>query len=77
MKSILRHIVEVDRRDEPIFPTRGTWLQFTSEVAGLGGGVANLKNELHAQANAELLRDVVSMGRGLPHDGNRAARRQQ
>lgn len=59
MKSILRHIVCVDHRDEPIFPTRGTWVQFTSEVAGLGGGVANLKTELQAQANATLMEDVV------------------
>uniref|UniRef100_A0A2A4JH01 Bacterial surface antigen (D15) domain-containing protein n=1 Tax=Heliothis virescens TaxID=7102 RepID=A0A2A4JH01_HELVI len=59
MKSILRHIVCVDHRDEPIFPTRGTWVQFTSELAGLGGGVASLKTELHAQANATLLDDVV------------------
>lgn len=59
MKSILRHIVCVDHRDEPIFPTRGSWVQFTSELAGLGGGVASLKTELHAQANATLLDDVV------------------
>ncbi|KAI8433493.1 hypothetical protein MSG28_015526 [Choristoneura fumiferana] len=42
MKSVLRHIVSVDHRDEPIFPTRGTWVQFSSEVAGLGGGVAHM-----------------------------------
>ncbi|XP_075988751.1 sorting and assembly machinery component 50 homolog A [Anticarsia gemmatalis] len=71
MKSILRHIVSVDHRDEPIFPTRGTWVQFTSEVAGLGGGVANLKTELHAQANRELLADVVlqaTCALGVLHD---------
>ncbi|CAB3233431.1 unnamed protein product [Arctia plantaginis] len=71
MKSILRHIVAVDHRDEPIFPTRGTWVQFTSEVAGLGGGVANLKTELHAQANAQLIEDVVLQGTcalGVLHD---------
>ncbi|XP_026739903.1 sorting and assembly machinery component 50 homolog A-like [Trichoplusia ni] len=59
MKSILRHIVCVDHRDEPIFPTRGSWLQFSSEVAGLGGGVANLKTELQAQSNHTLVEDVV------------------
>ncbi|KAJ0183039.1 hypothetical protein K1T71_001015 [Dendrolimus kikuchii] len=59
MKSILRHIVTVDHRDEPIFPTKGSWVQFTSELAGLGGGVANLKTELHAQTNHSLFESVV------------------
>ncbi|CAG4967717.1 unnamed protein product [Colias eurytheme] len=54
LKSVIRHIVSVDHRDENIFPTRGTWVQFSSELAGLGGGVANIKTELHAEANKEI-----------------------
>ncbi|CAH2056051.1 unnamed protein product, partial [Iphiclides podalirius] len=54
MKSVLRHVVTVDRRDEPVFPTRGTWLQFSSAVAGLGGGVAHVRTEMQAQANGTL-----------------------
>ncbi|CAH0761977.1 unnamed protein product [Diatraea saccharalis] len=60
MKSVVRHIVSVDHRDEAVFPTRGTWVQFSSEVAGLGGGVAHLKTELNVQANVRVLDDVVS-----------------
>ncbi|XP_060808973.1 sorting and assembly machinery component 50 homolog [Amyelois transitella] len=71
MKSVIRHIVSVDHRDEPIFPTRGTFVQFTSEVAGLGGGVAHLKTELNAQANAAVNDSVVvqvSGALGVLHD---------
>ncbi|XP_037300533.1 sorting and assembly machinery component 50 homolog [Manduca sexta] len=71
MKSILRHIVSVDHRDEAIFPTRGTWVQFTSELAGLGGGVAHLKTDVHAQANFTIMDAVVlqlSGAAGVLHD---------
>ncbi|KAI5640052.1 surface antigen domain-containing protein [Phthorimaea operculella] len=71
MKSILRHIVTVDHRDEAWFPTKGTWLQFSSEVCGLGGGVAHLKSELHAQANTSPAPQVVlqaSGSLGVLHD---------
>ncbi|XP_073965278.1 sorting and assembly machinery component 50 homolog [Choristoneura fumiferana] len=71
MKSVLRHIVSVDHRDEPIFPTRGTWVQFSSEVAGLGGGVAHVKTEMQAQANVELMENVVLQvtgAAGILHD---------
>lgn len=64
MKSILRHIVCVDQRDEAMFPTRGCWVQFSSELAGLGGGVAHLRTELHAQANRSLPRDLVVQATG-------------
>lgn len=64
MKSILRHIVCVDQRDEAMFPTRGCWVQFSSELAGLGGGVAHLRTELHAQANRSLPRDLVLQAAG-------------
>lgn len=71
MKSMVRHVLTVDHRDDAIFPTRGTWLQFSSEVAGLGGGVAHLKTELHAQANAQPLEELVLQGTcafGVLHD---------
>jgi outer membrane protein insertion porin family len=60
MKSVVRHIVSVDHRDEAVFPTRGSWVQFSSELAGLGGGVAHLKTELHLQTNLTLGKDIVS-----------------
>ncbi|XP_063372424.1 sorting and assembly machinery component 50 homolog A isoform X2 [Cydia amplana] len=71
MKSVIRHIVSVDHRDEPIFPTRGAWVQFSSEVAGLGGGVAHLRSELKAQTNHELAENVVLQvtgAAGVLHD---------
>ncbi|XP_072948573.1 sorting and assembly machinery component 50 homolog A [Epargyreus clarus] len=71
MKSVIRHIVTVDHRDEPIFPTRGTWVQFASELAGLGGGVANIRTELQAQANKEVAPSVVAQlsgSVGILHD---------
>lgn len=71
MKSVLRHIVTVDHRDEPIFPTRGARVQFTSEVSGLGGGVAYLKSDLQAEANIPLAENVVlqlSGAMGVLHD---------
>ncbi|XP_041970829.1 sorting and assembly machinery component 50 homolog [Aricia agestis] len=71
MKSVVRHIVGVDHRDEAIFPRRGAWVQFTSELAGLGGGVAHLKTELQAQANKEIAPDMVlqwTVAGGVLHD---------
>ncbi|CAH0712787.1 unnamed protein product, partial [Brenthis ino] len=71
MKSVIRHIVTVDHRDDAIFPTRGTWVQFSSELAGLGGGIANIKTELQAQANKEIGPDTVlqaSGAAGVLHD---------
>ncbi|KAM3956203.1 LOW QUALITY PROTEIN: sorting and assembly machinery component 50 homolog A [Aphomia sociella] len=70
MKSVVRHIVSVDHRDEPVFPTRGAFVQFCSELAGLGG-VAHLRTELSAQANAALGDTVVvqvSGAAGVLHD---------
>ncbi|VVD04755.1 unnamed protein product [Leptidea sinapis] len=71
LKSIIRHIVTVDHRDDTIFPSQGTWVQFTSELSGLGGGVANIKTELQAEANKEILPGVVlqaSGSGGVLHD---------
>lgn len=71
MKSVVRHIVTVDHRDDVIFPTKGSWVQFSSEIAGLGGGIANIKNELQAQINKEIGPDnvvQVSVSGGVLHD---------
>lgn len=59
LKSCVRHIVEVDHRDDGTFPTRGTHVKLSSELAGLGGGAALLRLEAHAQANKKLLQKVV------------------
>ena len=59
LKGSLRHILSVDRRDQPIFPQSGTLLRLTTEYAGIGGNVNFLKNEAQFQANVPLRDDVV------------------
>ncbi|KYB27071.1 sorting and assembly machinery component 50 homolog [Tribolium castaneum] len=75
LKSALRHIISIDLRDDLIFPTSGSLLQLTSEVAGLGGDVGFLKNEFFIQGNYSLVEDFVLQGtlsggfmRGLSND---------
>lgn len=62
LKSSIRHILSLDYRDSPIFPNYGTFLQLTTEFAGLGGNVGFLKNELHVQQNFEVFPDTVIQG---------------
>ena len=59
-KSSLRHIITVDHRDQPIFPSTGFHLKVTQEYAGLGGDVAFLKNDSDVQVNIPLPFDLVS-----------------
>lgn len=61
MKSAIRHIVSTDLRDDNIFPTGGTFLQNTTEIAGLGGDVGFWKNEVFVQSNVALYQDIVSI----------------
>lgn len=51
LKSALRHICSIDKRDSSIFPTMGNFVQFSSEVAGLGGDIGFVKNEFTMQTN--------------------------
>ncbi|CAG9815218.1 unnamed protein product [Phaedon cochleariae] len=62
LKSSLKHILSVDLRDELIFPSSGSFFQLTSEVAGLGGDVGFLKNDLFVQGNYSLKEDIVLQG---------------
>lgn len=59
LKSAFKHILSVDLRDENIFPSRGSLIQITSELAGLGGDVGFLKNEVFYQDNYRLFEDIV------------------
>lgn len=43
-----------------IFPSYGSLLQLTTEVAGLGGNVGYLKNDVFIQQNYSLIEDFVS-----------------
>ncbi|KOC60825.1 Sorting and assembly machinery component 50 like protein, partial [Habropoda laboriosa] len=51
LKSALRHICSIDKRDSLIFPTMGSLIQFSTEVAGLGGDIGFVKNDLTVQTN--------------------------
>jgi len=62
LKSSLKHILCVDRRDNTIFPSEGTLFKLSQEFAGLGGNVGYFKNELELQANIPLAEDIVLQG---------------
>lgn len=51
LKSALRYICSIDKRDSLIFPTTGSLVQFSTELAGLGGDIGFVKNELTVQTN--------------------------
>ncbi|XP_050464520.1 sorting and assembly machinery component 50 homolog isoform X2 [Cataglyphis hispanica] len=51
LKSALRYIWTIDKRDSTIFPVTGSLLRLTTEMAGLGGDIGFLKNELTIQSN--------------------------
>merc|ERR1719418_185310 len=59
LKSSLKHILCVDRRDSTVFPTRGSFFKLNQEFAGLGGNVGFFKNELELQANLPVTSDIT------------------
>jgi len=58
LKSAIRHILCVDRRDNAIFPSEGTLFRLSQEFAGLGGNIGFFKNEVEVQANVPLGADI-------------------
>jgi len=62
LKSAVKHILCVDRRDNTVFPTQGSLFKLSQEFAGLGGNVGFFKNELELQANLPLLEDITLQG---------------
>jgi len=62
LKSALKHVLSVDRRDNPIFPSQGTLFRLNQEFAGLGGNIGFFKNELELQANLPIIEDVSVQG---------------
>ncbi|XP_066596091.1 sorting and assembly machinery component 50 homolog B [Prorops nasuta] len=59
LKSALKYICSIDKRNETIFPSYGSLLQLTSELAGLGGDIGFLKNEFLFQNNWLLLENII------------------
>jgi len=51
LKSALKHILSVDRRDNNVFPTEGSFFKLYQEFAGIGGDIGFFKNELESQIN--------------------------
>ncbi|XP_068228320.1 sorting and assembly machinery component 50 homolog isoform X2 [Palaemon carinicauda] len=62
LKSALRHELHVDKRDDQVFPTDGVSFTLKNELAGLGGDIGFLKNELDMQVNVPLPKDIVLQG---------------
>jgi len=59
LKSALKHSLLVDKRDNPILPTRGILFRLNTEYAGLGGDIGFVKNDLELQGNIQLPMDLV------------------
>lgn len=54
LKSSLKHVYGLDTRDDPLTPSTGYALTSSTELAGLGGDVRFLKQELAGQFNIPL-----------------------
>ncbi|KAJ3315448.1 hypothetical protein HDV04_002990 [Boothiomyces sp. JEL0838] len=48
LKSSISHSFSIDTRDDTVFPTVGRYLRIFQELAGFGGNVSFLKNELNS-----------------------------
>ncbi|XP_027231761.1 sorting and assembly machinery component 50 homolog isoform X1 [Penaeus vannamei] len=62
LKSSLRHELNVDKRDDLVFPTDGVTFTLKNELAGLGGDIGFLKNELDMQVNVPVTKELVIQG---------------
>jgi len=62
IKSSVKHILSVDKRDSPILPNRGILFKLQQEFAGLGGDIGFIKHELELQANVPIINDFVLQG---------------
>lgn len=59
LKSCIRHIVSLDSRDIPVFSTCGDVVRLTTELAGIGGDVGFIKNEIKIEEYISLYKDIV------------------
>lgn len=60
LKSSLRNVLAFDTRKTVVFPTSGLLLKLTTELAGLGGNVGFLKNDVTLQVDLPIVADFVS-----------------
>jgi len=61
LKSAVKHIISRDLRDSNVFPSCGSLVKVVTELAGAGGNVAFLKNELKLQSNWALNDGLVTV----------------
>jgi len=54
LASLLRYVLMYDKRDNPIFPTKGIMCKSINEYSGLGGNVHYLSHTTHAEFNQRL-----------------------
>jgi len=62
LKVALKHQMQIDKRDDLVFPTDGVMFTIKNELAGLGGDIGFIKNELDMQVNVPLPGDFVIQG---------------
>lgn len=65
VKSSLFHTWIRDTRDDRVLGTRGSYLKFSQELAGLGGDAAFYKTEGHGQLSRPLFPHTVSQKKRL------------
>lgn len=66
LKSALRYIWTIDKRDSIIFPASGSLMRLTTEIAGFGGDIGFSKTELTVQSNWSPLEYLVSIRVYIP-----------
>jgi len=59
LKSALKHTFIIDERDNMAMPTKGYSFRLSQELAGLGGDVKFLKDNLEYQQSVEVFKDVI------------------
>ena len=62
LKSSIKNIISKDTRDDRVLPREGGLIRLENEIAGLGGNVGFLKNDLEVQYNVPFLGDFVLQG---------------
>ncbi|XP_065366963.1 SAM50-like protein CG7639 [Calliphora vicina] len=60
LASLLRYSVIFDQRDNPVFPTQGLMIKSINEYCGLGGNVAYVSNNTHAEVSVPLFGGLVA-----------------
>lgn len=60
LASLLRYSVIFDQRDSPVFPKQGLMIKSINEYCGLGGNVAYVSNNTHAEVSMPLFGGLVA-----------------